>query len=103
MPEVRQISSVPRDQAAEGSSGGTHVVSNHNRWSRVVFDVKDVSSDAWCEVGFQIFWHVDEEARSVHDFAAVGIDFLTGDGSHIDFSYVPGLSRTQIDSHSHHI
>ncbi|MGO4526302.1 heparinase II/III family protein [Microvirga sp. 2MCAF35] len=103
MPEVRQISSVPRDQAAEGSSDDTYVVSNHNRWSRVVFDVKDVSSDTWCAVEFQISWHADEEARSVHDFAAVGIDFLSEDGSHIDFAYVPGLARTQIDPHSYHM
>ncbi|WP_262027298.1 heparinase II/III-family protein [Microvirga sp. Mcv34] len=103
MPEVRQVSSVPRDQAAEGSNGDTHVVANHNRWSRIVFDVRDVSGDAWCEIGFQIAWHPEEEARSVHDFAAVGIDFLAEDGFHIDFAYVPGLSRTQIDPHSHYV
>jgi len=103
MPEVRQISSAPRDQAAEGSSGDTHVVANHNRWSRIIFDVKDVSGDTWCEVGFQIAWHAEEEARAVHDFASVGIDFLAEDGSNIDFAYVPGLTRTQIDPHSHHV
>ncbi|MBA1154740.1 heparinase II/III domain-containing protein [Microvirga mediterraneensis] len=103
MPEVRHISSAPRDQAAEGSNGDTHVVANHNRWSRVVFDVRDVSSDTWCEVGFEIAWHPEEEARPVHDFASVGIDFMAGDGSSIDFAYVPGLSRTQIDPHSHYI
>ncbi|WP_114943960.1 heparinase II/III domain-containing protein [Microvirga calopogonii] len=103
MPEVRRISSVPRDQAAEDSNGDTYVVANHNRWSRIIFDVKDVSGDAWCEVGFQITWHPEEEARTVHDFASVGIDFLAEDGSNIDFAYVPGLSRAQIDPHSHHI
>src|SRR5689334_2974711 len=103
MPEVRQISSALRDQAAEGSTGDAHVVANHNRWSRIVFDIKDIAGDTWCEVGFQITWHTEEQARSVLDFASVGIDFLAEDGSNIDFAYVPGLSRTQIDPHSHYI
>src|SRR3712207_8739979 len=30
-------------------------------------------------------------------------DFRTEDGSTIDFAYVPGLTRTQIDPHSHYI
>jgi hypothetical protein len=106
MPEVRRILPALRDQAAEDSpspTGDIHVVSNHNRWSRIVFDFKDVSGDAWCELNFQIAWHQEEETRAVHDFASVGIDFLTGDGSSIDFAYVPGLSRTQIDPHSYYI
>ncbi|EIM24944.1 heparinase II/III domain-containing protein [Microvirga lotononidis] len=103
MPEVRQISLALRDQAAEGSTGDAHVVANHNRWSRIVFDIKDIAGDTWCEVGFQITWHTEEQARSVLDFASVGIDFLAEDGSNIDFAYVPGLSRTQIDPHSHYI
>jgi hypothetical protein len=106
MPEVRRILPITRDQAAEGSpspTGDIHVVANHNRWSRVVFDIKDVSGDAWCEVNFQIAWHQEEKARSAHDFASIGIDFLTEDGSSIDFSYVPGLSRTQIDPHSYYV
>lgn len=106
MPEVRRILPTPRDQAVEDSpnpTGDIHVVSNHNRWSRIVFDFKEVSGDAWCELNFQIAWHQDEGSRTVHDFASVGIDFLTEDGSSIDFAYVPGLSRTQIDPHSCYI
>ncbi|QRM30122.1 heparinase II/III family protein [Microvirga sp. VF16] len=106
MPEVRRIPPTPRDQVAEdlpSSAGDVHVVTNNNRWSRIVFDFKDVSGDAWCEFSFQVAWHQDEEAQAVHDFASVGIDFLTEDGSSIDFSYVPGLSRTQIDPHSYYI
>src|SRR5690242_8166313 len=106
MPEVRRILPAPRDQAADGSPAPTdaiHVVANHNRWSRVVFDFKGVSNDAWCEISFQAACHLEEEIRAVHDFASVGIDFLTEDGSSIDFAYVPGLSRTQIDPHSYYI
>jgi hypothetical protein len=90
-------------EGSESPTGDIHLVANHNRWSRVVFDFKDASGDEWCELNFQITWHQDEEARSVHDFASVGIDFLTEDGSSIDFAYVPGLSRTQIDPHSYHV
>jgi hypothetical protein len=106
MPEVRRILPALRDQATEGTPGPTgesHVVGNHNRWSRIVFDFKDVSGDAWCELNFQLAWDQEEEARAVHDFASVGIDFLMNDGSSIDFAYVPGLSRTQIDPHSYYI
>jgi hypothetical protein len=106
MPEVRRILPVLRDQAGDGSpgpAGDPHVISNQNRWSRTVVDFKDVSDDAWCELSFRIAWHQDEEARIVHDFALVGIDFLTEDGSSIDFAYIPGLSRAQIDPHSYAI
>lgn len=106
MPDVRCILPSPRDQAAEGSqnpNGDIHLVANHNRWSRVVFDFKDVSGDEWCELSFQMAWNPAEEARAVHDFASVGIDFMTDDGSSIDFAHVPGLSRTQIDPHSYYL
>ena len=48
-------------------------------------------------------WDPSEEARTAHDFASVGIGFLTDDGSSIDFAHVPGLSRTQIDPHSYYV
>jgi len=106
MPEFRCILPTPRDQAAESSqspTGDAHIVANHNRWSRAVFDFKDVSGDEWCELNFQMAWNAAEEARGAHDFAAVGIDFMTDDGSSIDFAHVPGLSRTQIDPHSYYV
>ena len=77
-----------------------HIVANHNRWSRSVLNFRDLVSDTWCELNFLLTWHPDEENRHVSDFAVIGIDFLTEDGSSIDFPYVPGLIRTQIDPHS---
>ncbi|UVF20265.1 heparinase II/III-family protein [Microvirga terrae] len=106
MPEVTRILPVPRDQAAEGSANpgdDIQVVANHNRWSRAVYEFRDVSNDAWCELNFLIAWHQEETSRAVQDFAAVGFDFLTEDGSSIEFAYVPGLSRSQIDPHSYHV
>lgn len=106
MPEVRRILPTPRVQVVEDLPSPTEVmqvVANNNRWSRAIYDIKDVSGDVWCELCFDIAWHQEEKARVVHDFASVGIDFLTEDGSSIDFAYVPGLSRSQIDPHSSYI
>jgi hypothetical protein len=95
------------EQVSEDPSGDPvsrdHVVANHNRWSRSVFNFKDLVGNTWCELNFLLTWHPDEENRHVTDFAAVGIDFLTEDGSSIDFTYVPGLTRTQFDPHSCYI
>jgi hypothetical protein len=77
-----------------------NIVSNNNRWSRITLNFDGVEPDAWCEFSFQLERHPHEENRSVHDFAVVGVDFLTEDGSSIDFAYVPGLARTQVDPHS---
>lgn len=106
MPETRLILPTPREQAAGDSPSPTEdaqVIANNNRWSRAVYDIKDVSGDTWCELCFDIAWNPEEKARIVHDFASVGIDFLTEDGSSIDFAYVPGLSRSQIGPHSSYI
>jgi hypothetical protein len=107
MVDVRQILPVPREQGDEAAQEETgirqFIVSNQNRWSRTTFDFRDLSQDAWCELTFQISWHHEEKSRTAHDFAVVGVDFLTEDGSSIDFAYVPGLTRAQIDPHSCHI
>ncbi|WP_175493760.1 heparinase II/III domain-containing protein [Microvirga guangxiensis] len=79
------------------------VVSNSNRWSRIMLGFEGVEPDAWCELNFKLEWHPQESSRAVHDFAVVGVDFLTEDGSSIDFAYVPGLTRTQIDPHSWYV
>ncbi|WP_262299125.1 heparinase II/III-family protein [Microvirga sesbaniae] len=106
MPDVTRILPVHRDQPEDGSASpgdDIQVVANHNRWSRAVYEFKDVSNDAWCELNFEVSWHQEEKSRAVQDFAAVGIDFLTDDGSSIEFAYVPGLSRSQIDPHSYYM
>jgi hypothetical protein len=107
MAEVRQILPVPRERGDETVQEETgirqFIVSNQNRWSRATLDFKDLSPDAWCELTFQISWHPEEKSRTAHDFAVIGIDFLTEDGSSIDFAYVPGLIRAQIDPHNCHI
>ncbi|MFC1460428.1 heparinase II/III family protein [Microvirga arabica] len=107
MVDVRQILPTPRERGDESSQEGTdtrqHVVSNQNRWSRATLDFRDLSQDVWCELTFQICWHPEEKSRAAHDFAVIGVDFLTEDGSSIDFAYAPGLNRAQIDPHSCHI
>lgn len=107
MPDIRQILPTPREHGDEVSQEETgtrqYIVSNQNRWSRTTLDFRDLSQDAWCELTFQICWHPEEKSRTVHDFAVVGVDFLTEDGSSIDFAYVPGLTRAQIDPHSCYI
>lgn len=80
-----------------GATEGQHIIATKNRWSRVVLNYRDVSPDVWCEFSFEMSPHAEETARHVHNFAAVGIAFLMEDGSSIDFSYIPGLSRAQID------
>lgn len=77
-----------------------YVVANSNRWSRVTLSFEGVEADTWCELHFQVQFAPEEEARSAHDIALIGVDFLTEDGSSIDFAYVPGLLRSQLDSHS---
>lgn len=80
-----------------------YAVSNHNRLSRASISFDGVDNDTWCELNFRLEWDAQEENRVAHDFAVVGIDFLTEDGSSIDFTYVPGLTRTQFDPHSSYV
>lgn len=106
MMRVRQIPPVAVQYASDslpGPTEGVHIVAHKNRWSRVILKFDDVEPGTWCEFSFQISWHRDEQARTVHDFAAVGVSFLAGDGSDIDFGHVPGLTRSQIDPHSDYI
>ncbi|MXQ11649.1 heparinase II/III domain-containing protein [Microvirga makkahensis] len=77
-----------------------YIVSNNNRWSRITVNFEGIESDSWCEFTCELEPHAQEEKRSIHDFALIGIDFQTEDGESIDFVYVPGLARTHIDPHS---
>ncbi|WP_201829841.1 heparinase II/III domain-containing protein [Microvirga zambiensis] len=103
MLDVRRIAPVPANEAIDPSSGkpdGHHIVSNNNRWSKADFEFRDLTSEAWCELRFRIAWHPEESNRMAPDFAAIGVNFLAEDGSGVDFAYVPGLARSQIDPHS---
>jgi hypothetical protein len=106
MADVRHILPVDLEQTTETSPeprDRSYAVSNQNRWSRTILEFRNLTSDAWCELKFQLAWHPEESSRLVHDFAVIGLDFRTEDGSSIDFAYVPGLTRTQIDPHSHYV
>jgi hypothetical protein len=89
--------------SSSGSADGEHIVATKNRWSRVVFNFQDVTPDLWCEFSFRISFHQAETVHNIHDYASVGVDFLTEDGSSIDFPYVPGLVRAQIDPYNEFI
>jgi hypothetical protein len=80
-----------------GPADGQHIIATKNRWSRITLKFENITPDVWCEFGFEITCHPEEAARLVDDFAAVGVAFLMEDGSTIDFSYIPGLVRAQID------
>ncbi|MGO4574307.1 heparinase II/III domain-containing protein [Microvirga sp. 2TAF3] len=86
--------------SSSGSSEGQHIIGNKNQWSRLTLNVKNLISNVWCELSFQIGWNSEEESHNAHDFASVGVTFLAEDGSSLDFGYVPGLKRTQIDPFS---
>lgn len=106
MPGVRRILPSSAQSAVDAppeEANGQYTIGNNNRWSRAILNFQGLTEDTWCELGFQIGWHPDEKSRNVHDFAAIGIDFLTEDGSSVDFAYVPGLTRSQIDPHCCHI
>jgi hypothetical protein len=80
-----------------GAADGQHIIATKNRWSRIVLNYQHVSPGVWCEFSFGMTAHAEETARHVQNFAAVGVAFLMEDGSSIDFSYIPGLLRAQID------
>lgn len=106
MSGVRQILPVSIQHAGESFPGpgeDTHTIATKNRWSRIVLKFEHLMPDVWCEFSFQIEWHPSEGARNIFDFATVGVDFLTEDGSSIDFAYVPGLARAQIDPYSDYV
>ncbi|MCB5177740.1 heparinase II/III domain-containing protein [Microvirga lenta] len=83
-----------------GPADGQHIIATKNRWSRVALTFTDVASDAWCEFSFDVTCPPEETASQAHDFAAVGVAFLMADQSSIDFAYIPGLTRAQIDPFS---
>ena len=87
------------DEEPQEADSTEYVVSNNNRWSRVTLNFEGVESDSWCELTCELEPHDQEANGNVHDFALIGLDFQTEDGSSIDFVYVPGLTRTQIDLH----
>jgi len=88
----------PADEPSEDKQH--YVISNQNRWSRTTLQFEGLESGSWCEFSFQIAYDPEEESRNAPDFAVIGFDFLMEDGSGIDFPFVPGLARTQIDPHS---
>lgn len=91
------------DGESQDAASTQLVVSNNNRWSRATLNFDGIEPDLWCEFNFQLDTHPEEDNRAAPDFAVVGLDFQTGDGSSIDFAYVPGLTRTQIDPHSWYV
>lgn len=100
MSGVRQILPVSIQHGGESSPGPgdeVHTIATKNRWSRIVLRYENLTPDVWCEFSFRIGWNPGEGSRNIYDFATVGVDFLTEDGSSIDFAYIPGLSRAQID------
>lgn len=106
MVRVRQILPASVQHAGDSEPGpaeGHHVVATKNRWSRIVLKFQNLTPDVWCEFSFRIECSPDESSRNAPDFAAIGVDFQTDDGSSIDFAFVPGLTRAQIDSYSHPI
>ncbi|WP_052954460.1 heparinase II/III domain-containing protein [Microvirga vignae] len=106
MPAARCILPIPADNGADEPSGvdsTQYIVSNNNRWSRITLNFEGLDSDGWFDLSFQLDWNPQEENRAVYDFAAIGFDFLMEDGSSVDFAYVPGLTRNQIDPHSWYI
>ena len=97
---VRQILPALIQHAGDAEPGpqdGSHVVATKNRWSRLILLFRDLTPDVWCEFSFDIEYQADEGMSDIPDYAAIGIDFQADDGSSIDFAYVPGLTRGQID------
>lgn len=74
-------------------------VGTRNRWSRLQIAFDRLPPGRWLELSAVLRADPDEEAVDVADFAALGMEFRTEDGSGIDFSRVPGLGRTTIDAH----
>src|SRR4051812_1281019 len=71
------VQSSQRGGEARETDSIQYIVSNNNRWSRVILNFDAVESDTWCEFDFQLEWHPQEENRTAHDFAIIGIEFLT--------------------------
>lgn len=85
--------------AAPGPLPGEHIVAPKNRWARVVLGFGDLTPGRWYTLGFHLAWGPEEQAATALDFALVGFDFLTRDGSSLDIETVPGLLRTLPDPH----
>ena len=75
------------------------IVGHKNRWSRAVYAFDGLSSGEWYEFNAYVVCDSVEGALEARDFAAIGVAFLTGDRSEIDFARVPGLIRTSMDAH----
>lgn len=97
---VRQILPALIQHAGDtepGSQEGSHVIATKNRWSRLILLFRELTPDVWCEFSFEIEFQSDEAENDATDCAVIGVDFQAEDGSSIDFAYVPGLVRGQID------
>ncbi|WP_230533145.1 heparinase II/III domain-containing protein [Microvirga roseola] len=106
MTGVRRILPVSVQHAAgavAGSSGAQHIITAEHQHSRIALRFQDLTPGAWCELSFQIGWHPGETARNVPDFASVGVTFLTDDASNIEFAYIPGLTRAQLEPYNTYI
>jgi Heparinase II/III-like protein. len=103
---VRQILPASIQHAGDtepGPQDGSHVVATKNRWSRLILLFRDLTPDVWCEFSFEIEYQADETASNISDYAAIGIDFQADDGSSIDFAFVPGLVKGQIDPYHYFV
>lgn len=85
------------------SANKHYIVSNNNRWSHITLNFEALGNDRWCELRFQLGLDQQEENRAVYDFAVLSFDFLMEDGTNIELTYVPGLTRTQIAPHSWYV
>ncbi|MCB8823461.1 hypothetical protein [Microvirga rosea] len=104
MPGVRQILPTLIQHAGDSEAGpaeGQHVIATKSRWSRLVLKYPDLTPDVWCEFSLEIEPNRNDNVQEDDAFAVVGIDFQASDGSSIDFTYVPGLSKAQIDPFSY--
>jgi hypothetical protein len=102
LPGLRILAPGPARHAAGagvGPGASEHLVPAKNRWSRVVLPFAGLLPEAWCTLTFRLAWDAAETAGAALDFALAGIDFLTEDGSSLDFDHVPGLDRTLLDPH----
>lgn len=108
-PETEAAAAAPDGQAPDavryaggagpGAMPGEHVVAPKNRWARAVLSFGNLVPGAWYTLEFRLACEPEEQAATALDFALVGFDFLTRDGSSLDLETVPGLLRTLPDPH----
>ena len=85
--------------AEAGPHAHEHVVAAKNRWSRVILGFAGLEAGRWYALEAILAWDPAEAATHALDFALIGFDVLTADGSSLDVEQVPGLARTHLDPH----